>query len=333
MQEWETTLDKFRQFGGIAENVRLGHGKYGRGLFPIDKSKPVKLQVPEHLLVPAEWLKIDDSGCIKLTDASDWSAEKKDFYLNYLAEYSLTSELIDELLDEQKQLYELPDHIKTMLINYGIEKDFFCEPNYQAVLKKFIRSRRIIVNDGLYLMPLVELVNHSIVSKHGFTLLPYVGIAGQFKDEVLVNYGAQADAMNFYFVYGFSEIKSYAFSGTLSLDLGPAVLNIARLTHINQVMGEVKAPQFQFNGQAIDLSFLLLANSKHKTTPKIVFNQLMKQVGMPKEIANEVFDGLVMQNIKFLKTLLIELTPLNGKVADALKLMVKHQLVSYGVFA
>ena len=54
MTAWEELLDEFRALGGTADNVRLGYGEYGRGLFPVDPAKPVAVRIPDNLLVPAE---------------------------------------------------------------------------------------------------------------------------------------------------------------------------------------------------------------------------------------------------------------------------------------
>ena len=42
---WNEMLDEFRALGGVAENIRLGHGVFGRGLFPIDPAKPIRIVV------------------------------------------------------------------------------------------------------------------------------------------------------------------------------------------------------------------------------------------------------------------------------------------------
>ena len=48
---WDELLDEFRALGGTADNIRLGHGEFGRGLFPVDPAKPVVIDIPDNLLV------------------------------------------------------------------------------------------------------------------------------------------------------------------------------------------------------------------------------------------------------------------------------------------
>jgi len=49
--DWNDLLEEFRALGGSAENVSLGEGAFGRGLFPVDPGRPFLLRAPETLLV------------------------------------------------------------------------------------------------------------------------------------------------------------------------------------------------------------------------------------------------------------------------------------------
>ena len=48
---WDDMLDEFRALGGTADNICLKEGPFGRGLFPRDPSKPIRIHIPENLLV------------------------------------------------------------------------------------------------------------------------------------------------------------------------------------------------------------------------------------------------------------------------------------------
>ena len=58
--DWGELLATFRELGGIADNVRLGEGPFGRGVFVCDPSKPATLHASENLLVPIDDLEIRD---------------------------------------------------------------------------------------------------------------------------------------------------------------------------------------------------------------------------------------------------------------------------------
>ena len=48
MTVWDELLDEFRGLAGTMDNVRLGSGPLGRGLFVIP---PLQIRIPEFLLV------------------------------------------------------------------------------------------------------------------------------------------------------------------------------------------------------------------------------------------------------------------------------------------
>ena len=52
--QWDSCLEEFRSFGGSADNVIQRQGRFGLGLFPADPTRTVTLNVPDHLLVPAD---------------------------------------------------------------------------------------------------------------------------------------------------------------------------------------------------------------------------------------------------------------------------------------
>jgi len=45
-KRWNEMLEEFRALGGVAENICLKEGQYGRGLFPREPSKPIQVQIP-----------------------------------------------------------------------------------------------------------------------------------------------------------------------------------------------------------------------------------------------------------------------------------------------
>ena len=332
MCTWEKTLERFRALGGVAENVQLGEGTYGRGLFPKDPSQPVKMSVPNHLLLPTEWLQFDTQGNLILSDACDWNNEAKAFYLDYHRDYGLAGSLMQEVMQQQSQFFDLTESLKAMLISYGVGEDLFQKPNLQACLDIYKSSRRIFTADEkLVLMPLVELVNHDELSKKTFDKVPHLGISGKFKDEILVHYGMAGDAALMFEGYGFSASKPYTFSGALTINVGSMVIKISRFVNLYTTIGKTNLPRLKLEGNEIHLSCLVLGSVNNKNSPKKVFTKLMHGVGMPPHIASNVFDGIVDQNRNFFLHLLEELKPLEGKVVEGMRTMARNQLVPLGV--
>ena len=102
MSDWESILARFRKLGGIADNIILSEGIYGRGLFPINNKLPVRLFVPNDLLLPNDWLELSENHEIKLSENYYWSDEKKAFYLDYLNNFGLTAEVKKDIINQQE---------------------------------------------------------------------------------------------------------------------------------------------------------------------------------------------------------------------------------------
>src|SRR5689334_376451 len=79
---WNDMLNEFRALGGVADNVRLGEGAFGRGLFPIDPEKPVKISIPEDLLVVLEDVYIEN-GTFRVNSRSAVSSRGRAFLEEY----------------------------------------------------------------------------------------------------------------------------------------------------------------------------------------------------------------------------------------------------------
>ncbi len=331
MENWEKTVKRFCNLGGVLENVMLNEGSFGRGIFPKNNKLPIKMSVPYHLLCSIDWLQIDEQSNLALSSDCDWSDEIKSFYLDYQRDYGIGGSLMSELMLQQTELFGLPESVKAMLINYGVDKAIFQKATAQTCLDVYKRSRRISVNDKQVLMPLIELVNHDENSKKSFNTVSSVSISGRFKDEVLINYDILGDAIGMFEGYGFSVVKPYTFSGTLGINLGAKSINIARFFTLYNKSENTVMPRLNVEGNVINLSFLVLGSINDRNSPKKVFIKLMSSVGMSATIASNVFDGLVEQNKSFFLHLLEELKSLDGTVVEGLRTMAKNQLIPLGV--
>ena len=68
--DWQELVAEFRSLGGIAENVRLGEGPFGRELFAIDPSKPIEVRTSENILVRGKDVEIRDGQLVAKSPAN-----------------------------------------------------------------------------------------------------------------------------------------------------------------------------------------------------------------------------------------------------------------------
>ena len=107
-------LEEFRLLGGTIDNIEIRKGEYGTGLFPIDNLKPVKLHLPQSLLIPANTLIIKDNNLI-INDKSDISPNIKKFFANYQKKLSWGNGVFLNLLEDEINWCNLNDEIKNKI--------------------------------------------------------------------------------------------------------------------------------------------------------------------------------------------------------------------------
>lgn len=325
MNEWERITNQFRALGGIVDNIELREGKYGRGLFPVNPKMPVKIAIPDSLLLTPSWLRADDNKVV-LTEECSLSASAQAFYLDYQSSYGIGSGLLNDIKRHLTELNLLSDSLKQSLLSFGWSPTCFLAPTLENCLTFYIDSRVINRHDKLVLMPLVELANHYEYTEKSFDVKPWIGISGVFAEEILVNYGISGDASLMFETYGFSGPRPQAFSGALQIQVGSKKINIARYILLHDELNKTKMPKVHVENDTINLSFLLIADSNNPFAARKIFKKTMQDLGMPTNLADHVYDGIVEQNCMFYRSLIEALKPERGIIAQGLHSMANCQL-------
>ena len=84
---WEEMIDAFRALGGAADNIAPGTGARGRGIFPVDRAEPVRLHLPENLLIAETDVEFVD-GRLKIRDAAKCGQPEREFFEEYQNSFS-----------------------------------------------------------------------------------------------------------------------------------------------------------------------------------------------------------------------------------------------------
>ena len=211
---WENLLREFRSFGGRAENVMQREGPHGLGLFPINPSEPVELVVPKSLLVPADNVALINGETV-IQDDSAFPTGYAQWFRRYQAEYSWGAEGEASVTRFETGLQELPDDVRDSLQQlklYSPEERLPSTNQRENMFRRFLNSRCLGRDGRLFVMPIVELVNHS-PSVGNWETQPDGGIAvtGKRSGELLVKY-SNADPLRRLMRYGFNVLEPLAFS-------------------------------------------------------------------------------------------------------------------------
>lgn len=281
---WDEMLDEFRALGGVADNIRLGTGAFGRGVFPVDPSRPVKIHIPESLLVDLKDVEFVH-GAFRIMSRSKLGRREKSFIENYQRDFSwgVGREHTETLL---QMMYEAPAELREPLRKFKVQ--WLAKPSPEAIAERFFGSRVFRYGDYDVVMPIVELVNHG--DAPGYSAPNGIGVSGQFSGEVFVRYRI-TDAWHMFANFGFASA-----SENLALSIGlrrPELL--VGTDDIKEV--DSKKPYFpkvSLKDGQLKLSYLMLGNSKFHRLSRSVFLRIMQDAGRPN--ANELFDMIQHQN-------------------------------------
>ena len=204
---FEELLDRFAVLGGIAENVCQKEGECGRGVFPIDPSRRVKIMTPKKLLISHDNIGIHD-GEIIIKDKTVYSEEVCIFLETYYNEYAWGNNGNSDSADFLKFVESSSELIKTRLLDCGfVDKNFMdvCF-NEEQLLKRFIDERTVAFRGCSVLAPVWELVNHSSfapplrITPYGLETPPLEAASG----EILFKYSGKNSSMSMWKKYGFA---------------------------------------------------------------------------------------------------------------------------------
>jgi len=327
MNPYANLLAKFRSFGGIANNIEIRKGDYGYGLFSIDESKTTTLLVPEKLMIQLEWVDVDEHGKLLLKPICPLPAERKDFFLEFERNFSWGAGVRENILSFQQEFFELPDSIKRRLLEFGWRKEFFTKPSNKTAFEQFKRTRHFKRNEKSFLIPILELVNHSSRAKNDYLRHPNMGLKGKFKGEIFVsyNFNFNFDAIGIYQNMWILEPRNQTLSGTIDIKYSKYLFSIGNFIEDYNIVNNVRIPKIIKIGNQIHLSYLVLSKEKNGAL-KELFIKLMQHVGINLNISSPLFDYIVDINKKYYQSLLEELNKHSSRVIDDLKMVTNIQL-------
>jgi hypothetical protein len=316
---WDEMLDEFRALGGTADNIRLGEGVYGRGLFAVDPARPAAIHIPENLLIPTTDAEFEN-GAFRVAAGSKAGAREKAFLESYENLFSWRGGRA-----ETEQVFAharaLPPDLRLELISEYHCGDWFKEPTDRLVQERFLAARCIRHRDRNVIMPIVELANHG--SGHTYVTKDGVALRGVYSGEVLVKY-AEFDAHGMFMVFGFATEQPQAFSIALGGKVGRNPVQIGRDLGGLSPTSPFWIPEIANTGGTAMLRFLMIGNRNHPRHCRGIFYKLMRDAGFSQ--FEESFDTIRHANrLHFLKLLSV-VEDVEGPMARTLRRMARFQL-------
>jgi len=316
---WEEMIAAFRALGGTADNIVQGSGTRGRGIFPIDRSQPIRLHVPENLLIPESDIEFVD-GRLKIRDSAKCGRPEREFFEEYQNVFSWGGAGRSDCAAFINALDRLPSEILSLLF-VGDPKERRLDSDSVRIERKFLQCRRIEWNGEPVLMPVMELVNHeSTAPPYNFS--DDISIEGVFSDEVLVCYSRE-DAFGMFVGHGFASPERIAYSIPAKRG-GSHNLVIGRKINRKSMRGSYYIPDFRIDGDTIELSYLMIGNLDLPPLSKGTFCSIARQAGWTNP--EEEFDVIVHNNSMTFLKLLEMLESHEGGLVPTIRKMARYQL-------
>ncbi|HEX4293268.1 MAG TPA: hypothetical protein VHZ29_03975 [Rhizomicrobium sp.] len=318
MTAWDEMLDEFRALGGTAENIRLGDGALGRGIFPIDPSKPVAIRIPENLLMETADA-VFENGAFRVRPDARIGARERAFLELYEERFSWGGGGRRDIALVFEQAQALPAELRERLRAEFRCGDWFGPFMPKMVEDRFLASRCIGRHGRMVVMPIVELANHGDGADYDTS--NGVSLGGNFAGEVLVRY-SQIDPYGLFLNWGFAYPQPQALSIALSGNIGSLRLRIAR--DLSGYRSPGQAPRLMNTDGVTTLDFLALGDRENPRRCKGAFHKLARGAGLSG--FEEAFDTIQHANRMHFLNLLAAVDGLRPPMAHTLRRMARHQL-------
>jgi hypothetical protein len=318
---WDELLDEFRVLGGTADNIRLGHGEFGRGLFPVDPALPVAVHVPGNLLVAVKDMVF--TGGVPHVGPNAKTGEREKAWLDlYQREFAWGGGGGDEIRRTFEMAGALPAELRHQLLTEYRCGVWFKEPTDELIANQFFGARSITYREGSVVMPLVEMANHG--SGANYDTSNGIALRGTFSDEVLVEYSL-LDSFDFFLSWGFATQRPVAFSVALSGKIDSTPLTIGQKFMGMPTKSEREwIPKMEANADTVTLPFLMIGNRQFPRLPKGIFYRLMRDAGFGG--FEETFDLVHHLNRLHFINLLQKLEGIDLPIGRTLRAMAHCQL-------
>jgi hypothetical protein len=316
-QGWDALLAEFRVLGGTAENIELRQGPRGRGVFPIDRARPVRLRVPPNLLVPSGDTELRD-GRLVVKASTTVGKRERAFFDRYQEDLSWSAGVFDDLWQAQLAWSRLPQVVQDALRAFWrFDGSKFSEPSEDLCHKQYLETRQIFYRETSVVMPMVEFVNHSGKVAR-YDTRDGVAVGGTFDEEVLVDYSSD-DCWGQAMTYGFCDEQHFAPSLKCGFTFEDRRIEIARAFDRVERFNGFAVPLVRVENDTIRFPFLTLGNTRFPRVPRAVFLHVTKKT--PLKRPDELFDIIQhynsMQLLKFLRVSDGAATPLAAVLRGA----------------
>lgn len=322
MSAWDDLLEEFRALGGTADNIRLGHGEFGRGLFPIDPERPVVIDIPHNLIVATKDM-ILMNGTPRVGPGAQAGERERAWLNRYQEDVAWGKGEAGGIRNMFELAAALPDDLRHELRSEHQCGRWFQEPTDETVLQCYLESRHLFHGGNPVVMPLIDLINHSDVDGRGYGGTDTILFTGTFPGEIFACY-ADFDPLGFFQAWGIAIPRPVAFSIAMSGLVQSTSLAIRRC-----YVGPARSlrdlvPKIETRPGKVMLPFVMVGNERFPRISRGIFYRSMRNAGFSG--FEEPFDLIQHVNRLHFLDLLEAVERIDLPMAKMLQTMAHRQL-------
>tara|TARA_B100000214_G_C23960634_1_gene625059 strand:- start:1059 stop:2051 length:993 start_codon:yes stop_codon:yes gene_type:complete len=321
--KWDILLSKFRDLGGIADNICQKEGTNGRGIFPVNSKIKSKIFTPSNLIIKKEDIYLLD-GKVRIKDKDYYHRDTREFFDFYQDNFSWGGggKEITETFENSLKLF--PSNLK------GILKDnrlIDIEERHKGIwknviLSQFLYAREFNFKNQSQIVPLLELVNHNAISfqfyksNSGISSPNYPPLSR----ELTYSYGNKG-TLSCLFNYGFFSKETIVFS--LPFNLFIKEMDITLMCQGNELRDD--SMKIQRSGKNILIEGLPIADSNSPSLPESYFKELIDQIGGCRFPINPLIE-IINFNKVIRENILISIESTHNNASLMLENAINHEI-------
>jgi len=324
---WDSLFSQFNALGGVAQNVLVREGRFGRGVFPIDLKSSSIIFTPAKLLVDYSNLELVDER-IRIKDKSTFAPKDAEFieccYTNYCwrNQGCLPSRKFLNLLSS------LPLIVQTLLVDYGFvsQDNFKTSITENDIFKRFLDERNVHFGKRRVLAPVWDLINHSTFAQSFRLSLAGIKSPSFFNgsDEVLQNYAPRCSPIYLWSHYGFSAKCIVSYSIPFITRVNNENLTIECVGHQHDNHG-TDTPNLRMEDRRFVIQSMPVG-SISKTLPYVQFKRSMQRYGLSANESYDLFSDIQEKNIAARSLLIDHLNDCDLEGVSALLQALNYEL-------
>ena len=277
--KWNTLISKFRDLGGIADNICQKNGSKGRGIFPVDKKIKSRIFTPSNLIIKKDDICLESGNVRIKKEKNYYPKETREFFNYYQDNFSWGGGGKESTEKFESSLSLFSEELKKLLKeNRLVDIDKRHEGSWkEVILSQFLYAREFNFKNNLQIVPLLELVNHDTISFQFYKSSKGISSPNYppLNSELTYTYASKG-TLNCFFDYGFFSKETMVFSLPFNFKIEDTDLTlICKGNELRDDLMNIKRHK-----NSILIEGLPISDRNYSSLPEEYFMELFRQIGL-----------------------------------------------------